>query len=292
VEVGFIGLGNMGKAMAGNLLKAGHRVRVWNRSRGPVDDLVAQGAEPADSPAHAFRGDAVISMLADDAAVRAVMLDGQLLAKAPKSTIHVNMATISVALAKELADIHASHGIRYVAAPVFGRPGVAAAGKLNILAAGEAAAIDRVQPLFDAMGQRTWRLGDEPHRANVVKVAGNFMIACAIETMAEAAALARANGVSAAEFLEVMTGTLFAAPIYKGYSALIVDERFEPAGFRTKLGLKDVRLALAAGEGANVPLPFASVVRDNLIDAIAQGDGDKDWVVLADVALRRAGLSS
>ena len=132
---------------------------------------------------------------------------------------------------------------------------------------------------------------DNPTRRTPVVTYG-LMIACAIETMAEAAALARANGVSAAEFLEVMTGTLFAAPIYKGYSALIVDERFEPAGFRTKLGLKDVRLALAAGEGANVPLPFASVVRDNLIDAIAQGDGDKDWVVLADVALRRAGLSS
>jgi len=289
MDVGFIGLGAMGRAMAANLVKAGHTVRVWNRSRGPVDALVREGAVPATSARDAFRGDAVISMLADDAAVRAVVLDEQLLDGAPAGLVHVNMATISVALARELATLHQARGVAYIAAPVFGRPDAAAARKLQIVAAGDPAAIARVQPLFDVMGQATWRIGEEPHRANVTKLAGNFMIISAIEAMAEASAMAKGHGVAERDLLGVLTNAVFAVPIYKNYSALIAEQRFDPPGFRLKLGLKDVRLALAAAEAASAPMPFASLVRDNLLDAVAHGDAERDWSALARVAMRRAG---
>jgi 3-hydroxyisobutyrate dehydrogenase-like beta-hydroxyacid dehydrogenase len=288
MEVGFIGLGAMGHAMAANLLKAGHHVRVWNRSRAPVDQLARQGAEPMKEAALAFGG-IVMSMLADDAAVRQVFLSQGLLDSAPPGTIHVNMASISVALAELLAAEHRRRGIQYIAAPVFGRPEVAVAGQLNIVAAGDAAAIDRVQPLLDVVGQRTWRLGSEPHQANVVKIAGNFMIAAAIESMAESAVMVERFGVSAAELLNVMTNTLFAAPVYKNYGALIVDRRYEPAAFRLALGLKDLRLVLEAAEGARTPMPFASVLHDHLLEAVAQGDGERDWAALAEVVRRHAG---
>jgi 3-hydroxyisobutyrate dehydrogenase-like beta-hydroxyacid dehydrogenase len=290
MDVGFIGLGGMGKAMAANLVKAGHRVRVWNRSPAPVKELVALGAEAAAAPRDLARGEAVITMLADDAATRAVVLEGGLLEAAAPGLIHVNMATVSVAFAKELAELHRQRGIAYVAAPVFGRVEVAAAGKLNIIAAGEHAALARVDPLFAAMGQKVWPLGEEPERANVVKIAGNFMLASAIEAMGEAAALVGGYGVGPSELLDILTNTLFAAPAYKIYGALIAEERYEPAGFKLTLGLKDVRLALAAGEAAHVPLPFASVLRDNFLDAISAGDAERDWVALARVAFRRAGL--
>ena len=289
MDVGFIGLGAMGSAMAANLVKAGHTVRVWNRSRGPVDALAREGAVPATSARDAFRGDAVISMLADDAAVRAVVLDEQLLDGAPAGLVHVNMATISVALARELAALHQARGVAYIAAPVFGRPDAAAAGKLQIVAAGDPAAVARVQPLFDVMGQATSRIGEEPHRANVTKLAGNFMIVSAIEAMAEASAMAKGHGVAERDLLDVLTNAVFAVPIYKNYGALIAEQRFDPPGFKLKLGLKDVRLALAAGEAASAPMPFASLVRDNLLDAVAHGDAERDWSALARVAMRRAG---
>jgi 3-hydroxyisobutyrate dehydrogenase-like beta-hydroxyacid dehydrogenase len=290
MDVGFIGLGGMGKAMAANLVKAGHRVRVWNRSPAPVKDLVALGAEAAATPRDLARSEVVITMLADDAAIRAVVLEGGLVEAAAPGLIHVNMATVSVAFAQELAALHRQRGIAYIAAPVFGRVEVAAAGKLNIVAAGDKAALARVEPLFTVLGQKVWPLGDVPERANVVKIAGNFMLASAIETMGEAGALVGGYGVSTAELLDILTNTLFAAPAYRIYGALIAEERYEPAGFKLTLGLKDVRLALAAGEAAHVPLPFASVLRDNLLDAIAGGDAERDWAALARVARRRAGL--
>jgi 3-hydroxyisobutyrate dehydrogenase-like beta-hydroxyacid dehydrogenase len=290
MNVGFIGLGAMGRAMAANLVKAGHRVRVWNRTRGPVEELASQGAEPAAVPREAV-GEVVISMLADDDSVRAVILGPGVLEAARPGAIHVNMATISVGLAESLTDEHRRRGLHYVAAPVFGRPDVAAAGQLNIVAAGDAAALDRVQPLLDAMGRRTWRVGSEPRQANAVKLAGNFMIASAIESMAEAAAMTERYGVAPAEMLNVFTNTLFAAPVYQNYGGLIANRRYEPAGFRLALGLKDLRLTLAAGEAAGVPMPFASVLRDHLLEAVAQGDGDRDWAALAEVARRRAGTA-
>jgi 3-hydroxyisobutyrate dehydrogenase-like beta-hydroxyacid dehydrogenase len=289
MEAGFIGLGAMGRAMVANLLKAGHRVRVWNRSRGPMDELAREGAEPVEEARLAFGG-VVISMLAADEAVREIILAQRLLEAAPPGTVHVNMATISVRLAEELAAEHQRHGVQYVSAPVFGRPDVAAAGQLNIVAAGDAGAIDRVQPLLDVIGQRTWRVGPEPRQANAVKVAGNFMIAAAIESMAEAAVMVERYSVSSAELLNVLTNTLFAAPVYKSYGALIAERRYHPAAFRLALGLKDMRLVLEAADSARTPMPFASVLRDHLLEAVAQGQGDWDWAALAEVARRRAGL--
>lgn len=290
MKVGFLGLGAMGAAMATNLLKAGHEVTVWNRSPAAAEPLAALGAKVASAPAEAVRGEAVLSMLANDDAVRGVILDGGVLGAMAPGTVHVNHATVSVALAKELAQMHAARGVGYVAAPVFGRPDVAAAGKLNILAAGDAQAIERVRPLLDAMGSRVWPLGDAPERASVAKIAGNFMLAAAIESMAEASALVRAHGVAAADFLDVMTGTLFAAPAYQGYARLIAAQCFKPAGFALPLGYKDVGLALSAGAAARVPLPFAGVLRDSLLEALAAGDEDVDWSVLSQVAARRARL--
>jgi len=288
MNVGFIGLGAMGRGMATRLIDAGHDMHVWNRSPEPCEELARRGGRREESPGGAFIGDAVITMLADDDAVRATILSGDLLHTANKKLVHIVMSTVSVACARELERAHADAGIAYISAPVMGRPDAAAAGKLNILAAGDPAAIERVRPLLDAIGQRTWLLGAEPHQANVAKLAMNFLLASAIEAMAEATTLAERYEIEPAKLIEVVTGTLFAAPAYATYGKLIVEGEFKP-GFKLALGLKDMRLALAAGEAIGVPLPFASVVRDNLVDAIGHGDADKDWSALALVARRRAG---
>ena len=288
MDIGFIGLGEMGAAMVANLLKAGHAVRVWNRTPAKAQALAAAGARVIASPAEAFAGDAVISMLADDAALREVF-DAALLAHAPRGLVHVNMATISVALAETLAREHAEFGLHYVAAPVLGRPDAAAAAKLTIIAAGAAEAIDRVQSLFDAIGQKTWRIGALPQQANVMKLAANFMLAAAVETLGEAAALLGGHGVAMRDFLDVITGGPFPGPVYAGYGAMIAEGRYEPALFKARLGLKDVRLALAAADAVATPLPVASVLRDSLLEAVAHGDGELDFAVLGEVAARRAG---
>ena len=290
MDVGFIGLGHMGSGMARNLIKAGHRVRVWNRSPGPAEELARDGAEVAATPGEAFDADAVITMLSADDVVREVVLDQGLLEKARAGLVHIVSSTISVAFARELEQAHEKAGVGYVAAPVMGRPDVAAAGELNILVAGRPEAVARAQLLLEAMGKQTWPIGDQPHLANLVKLACNFSLASAIETMAEAFALARRYDLDPGILMEVMTGSLFAAPAYKTYGPMIVEQRFEPANFKLPLGLKDVRLALEAGEAVGAPLPFASVLRDNFIDAIGHGDQDKDWSAIAAVAARRAGL--
>lgn len=288
MDIGFIGLGEMGSAMVANILKAGHTVRVWNRSPERAHLLGADGAKVVATPAEAFTGDAVFSMLSDDNAVRAV-IDAHLLEHAPRGLIHVNMATISVALAESLAHAHAERGLNYVAAPVLGRPDVAAAAKLTIVAAGPAEAIDRAQPIFDAIGQKTWRIGSLPQHANVMKLAVNFMLASAVETLGEASALLGGHGVATQDFLDVITSSVFPGPVYQGYGKMIAEQRYEPALFKARLGLKDVRLALAAADTVSTPLPVCSVVRDSLMEAVAHGDGEKDFAVLGQVAARRAG---
>ncbi|MBS0969991.1 MULTISPECIES: NAD(P)-dependent oxidoreductase [Yersiniaceae] len=290
MKVGFAGLGAMGSAMAENILKAGHGLVVWNRSPQATEALVAQGATGADDPTGLAHVDVLITMLADDAATWSVVVESGLLGQLVPGAVHVNMATISVALARELAALHQTRGISYVAAPVLGRIDVAAAGKLNILAAGEEAALARVQPLFEVMGQKTWHFGNQPEQANVVKIAANFALASAIESMAEGAALVRNHGVEAPAFLGMLSGTLFNCPAYQNYGGMIAEERYSPAGFKLTLGLKDVNLALEAGNQSHTPLPFAGVLKDNFLDAVAQGDGHLDWSGLATVATRRAGL--
>ncbi|OHX23700.1 oxidoreductase, partial [Xanthomonas alfalfae] len=207
----------------------------------------------------------------------------------PAGSVHVNMATISVALAHELTALHAERGVAYVAAPVLGRVDVAEAGKLNILAAGDEAAVARVQPMFDALGQKTWYIGRAPEQANAVKLAANFCLASAIGAMAEASALARGHGVDATQFLGMLTSTLFAAPAYQGYGRLIMQRQYLPAGFTATLGRKDVDLAIQAGADKQVPMPLGELLRAGLDEAIAHGDGNADWAVLADVSARRAG---
>lgn len=290
MKVGFIGLGAMGSAMASNLIKAGHEVTVWNRSPGPTEPLASLGAKVVKTADRAAQGEVLFSMLANDQAVRSVFVDGRLLDGMDQGTVHVNHATISVALARELAEEHTQRGLDYLAAPVFGRPDVAAAGKLNILVAGKPHVIERVRPLLEVMGSRIWPLGESLERANVVKIAGNFMIGAAIESMAEASALTRAHGVSAADFLEVMTNSLFATPAYQGYARLIAESRYTPAGFALPLGYKDIGLALAAADATRVPLPLAGVLRDSLLEALSTGDEDVDWSIMAQVAARRAHL--
>ena len=290
MEVGFIGLGNMGKAIAANLLRAGHQLCVWNRSPAPAQELAALGARIATEPVAAARGEVLMTMLPDDAVHRAVLIDGGVLAGAARALIHVNLATVSIDLAKELTQLEERRGITYVAAPVFGRPEVAQAAKLNVVVAGDSAAIARVKPLLSTIGERVWPVGAPPERANAVKLAGNFMIASALEMMGEACALAGAYGVAPGDFLNVLTNTLFAAPVYRTYGRLIAEQRYTPAAFKLPLGLKDVHLALEAAEQAHVPMPFASVVRDHLLEALAAGMGELDWAAVAEISARHAGL--
>lgn len=292
MEIGFIGLGKMGQAIVGNLIRAGHKVRVWNRSPEPIKEVVAKGAEAAANPAETAHGEFLLTMLANDAAVRSVVLEQGVLEAARPGLIHLNLATVSVALAQELAQLHGKRNVHYIAAPVFGRPEAAAEAKLNVVVAGDAGAIARAQPVLSIIGQKTWPVGDRAEYANAIKIAGNFMIASAIETMGEAVALVRAHGIGAGAFLDILTNTLFAAPAYKGYGAMIAAERYKPAGFEIPLALKDVRLALSAAEAHSVPMPFASILRDNLLELIATGHGDNDWSALAQLAAARAGLKS
>jgi 3-hydroxyisobutyrate dehydrogenase-like beta-hydroxyacid dehydrogenase len=291
MRIGFIGLGNMGAGMAANLIKGGHTLTVWNRSVEAGKPLAELGATVAAKAADTANGAEVLhSMLANDAAVREVILDGGVLDALPKGAVHVNHATISVALARELIDAHEKRGLGYVAAPVFGRPEVAAAGNLNVVASGKPGAIATVQPLLELIGQKVWPMGDDPIRATIVKIGGNFMIGAAIETMAEATTLTRAHGVSAKDFLDVMSNSLFAAPIYKIYGGMIAERKYEPAAFKMSLGFKDIGLARAAAEAERVPMPFASVLHDALLESMAAGDGDLDWSGMARVAAARAHL--
>lgn len=290
MRVGFLGLGRMGAGMAANLVTAGHDVTVWNRSADKTAPLVARGAHAARTVAEACRGDAVVTMLADDAAVEGVTLgDAGVVATLPAGALHVSASTIGVATAERLTAAHGAAGQRFVAAPVFGRPEAAAARKLVIVAAGAPDALDDAAPLFAALGQRTVRFGDTPSAANLVKVSGNFLIASAIEALGEAVALVTKAGVDRRQYLDMLTTTLFAAPVYQSYGAIIADERWEPAGFAAPLGLKDVRLALAAGETLRVPLPLASLLRDRFLELLARGDAHLDWSAIARLAADAAG---
>jgi len=293
MQIGFIGLGQMGVAMAANLLRAGHETTVYNRTRAKAEALASAGAKVADRIADACRGEAVFTMLADDEAVEAAVYgDGGVLANLKKSAIHISSSTISVALSKRLAADHARAGQRYVAAPVFGRPEAAEAANLFVVAAGEPDALRSVAPLFDAIGQRTFPVSDAAEAANLVKLSGNFLIASVIESLGEAMALVSKGGVDKNQYLDVMTSTLFGAPIYKTYGKLIADEKFEPPGFAAPLGLKDVRLALAAGDELQVPLPLASLLRDRFLTLLANGGDKLDWSAVGGLAAKDAGSTS
>ena len=292
MKVGFVGLGNMGTGMARNLLNAGHQLTVYNRTRSRAEALASTGAVVADSPGRAASGaEVIITMLADDHALEAVVFGaGNILESLPANAIHVSASTISVALSRRLAAAHGERKQNYVAAPVFGRPEAAAAAKLFIVAAGASSAVERCRPLFDAMGQKTFVVGEDAPGANLIKLAGNFLITTVIESLAESLALVRKSGLDGNQFLEVLTNSLFNAPIYKTYGGLIVAEKFDPPGFKLPLGLKDNRLLLAAAEEKSVPMPMASLVRDRFLSALAQGLGESDWSAIAKISAREAGL--
>ena len=292
MSIAFLGIGNMGAGIAANLVAAGHDVTVWNRSAAKTEPLVEAGAHAAKTPIEAASDAAIVfSMLADDAAAMSVLNgDNGLLAGMASDTLHVSLSTIAVATADKMAAAHKDHGQRYISAPVFGRPEAAAAAKLFVVAAGAAADIDEVQPLFDQIGQRTFRVGETPSQANLVKLCGNFAILAAIETMGEAMALAQKGGVPKAILHEVLTGSLFAAPIYQNYGKILVEEAYTPAGFKAPLGLKDMRLAGESAEKHRVPMPLLSLLRDHLVQTIATEGEEIDWSGIGRTISKNAGL--
>jgi len=292
MKVGFIGLGNMGSAMAANLLRAGHEMTVFNRSPEKRRALIDLGARGAETVAEACSGEVVITMLADDSALRRVTLgEAGILDTLGRGATHISMSTVSVELTRDLTQAHEQAGQEFVAAPVFGRPEAAAAAKLFILVAGPAAAVRICQPLLDAMGQRTFPLGTEPATASLAKLAGNFMIAATIETLGEVLSLVGKGGIEPGTFVDLLTSTLFPAPAYRTYGALIAESKFQPAGFAAPLGHKDVRLLLAAAESLRVPMPIGSLLNDRFLRLLAQGGESLDWSAITQLAAADAGLA-
>ena len=288
MRIGFIGLGQMGQAMAGRLLAAGHELTVYNRSAAATEPLAARGAHQADAPQGALRGEIVITMLADDVAVEAVWIATGLVQKMPPSCVHLNMSTVSLKMGKRLASLHRAAGADYVAAPVFGRPHVAAEGRLDIVAAGAPHAIERCEPLFAVLGARWFGVGAEPHLANIVKIARNFLLASVVESLGEALALVRKSEVDPAVFLNVIAGSSFDTR-YRDYGRRMVERDFG-ATFPLRLGLKDVELALEAAADSGIALPTGELLREQHLAAIARGFGDQDWAALGEYIAARAGL--
>lgn len=290
MKVGFIGLGRMGAGMAGSLLRAGHELAVYNRTPSKARPLAEQGARVVPSIAEAAKNPVVFTMLSDDAALEAVVFgdDGLLRHLAP-GALHVSSSTIGVVLSERLALSHADLGRRFLAAPVFGRPEAAAAGKLFVVAAGAAGAVGEAQPLFDAIGQRTFVVSDRPQDANLVKLSGNFLLASVVESLGEALALVGKAGLDRGRYLELLTSSLFDVPVYRNYGRLIAERAFEPAGFAAPLGQKDIRLALEAAERLHVPMPLASLLRDRFLTLLARGGERLDWSAVGDLARQDAG---
>jgi 3-hydroxyisobutyrate dehydrogenase-like beta-hydroxyacid dehydrogenase len=290
--VGFIGLGNMGRTMAANILTAGYRLHVYNRTPEKAQPLTAQGARLMPHPIDtAEPGGIVVTMLADDRAVEHVVYgDTGILKRLGPDGIHLSMSTLSPMTARRLAEDHERYGVRYLAAPVFGRPEAAAARKLWICLSGPQAAKDRVKPILNALGQGMFDFGEKPEAANVVKLAGNFLLASAIEALAEALTLAQKNGVDRTMLAAMLGRTLFACPAYQIYGEAVAQERYRPAGFTVSLGLKDVTLVLQTAADSAMPMPFASLLHDRLLSVVAQGNSDLDWVAMALDVAREGGM--
>jgi len=291
MRIGFVGLGNMGLPIARNLLKAGHELTVYNRTPSKAEALASEGARVANSLTEACAPEVVVNMLGDDAAVEQMAFgDGGLVNTLASGGIHLSLSTISTALSRRLTQAHSAHAQGFVASPVFGRPDAAEAARLVAIAAGPEEAIARVRPLLEAIARKVIVIGSEPYSANAFKLAGNFLIASTLETLSEVFTLARKSGVDPAKFLEILNGSFFQSPVYENYGKIILGGKFSPPGFALRLGLKDVRLVLAAAEEASVPMPVASVIRDHFASAVARGWGDMDWAALAKVVEEDAGL--
>ncbi|WBA42766.1 NAD(P)-dependent oxidoreductase [Hymenobacter canadensis] len=290
-NVAFLGLGNMGEAMAKNLLKAGHRLTVYNRTASKAADLEKLGATVAATPAAAVADAAfVFSMVTDDAALQELCLgpDG-LIAALPAGAVHASCSTVAPDTNRRLAEAHARHGSTLVATPVFGKPDVAAAAKLWLAASGEASARQRLAPLLEALGQGVHDFGDDPGAASTVKLCGNFMLGAAIEAMAEAFTLAQKSGLDRQQVYEFFTSTLFNTPIYKGYGKLVAERHYQPVGAAPAIIRKDMRLVLDESRTHLVPMPFANILHDHLSTTVAKGE-QGDWAGFAERITDGAGL--
>jgi 3-hydroxyisobutyrate dehydrogenase-like beta-hydroxyacid dehydrogenase len=290
MRVGFLGLGHMGLPVASRLASAGHELLVWNRDARRVEALRSAGARVAGSPADASAAGTVFTCLSDDAAVEEVVFGERgVLAGLPAGGVHVSLSTISPEIVRLLNATHEGRGQLFLSCPMVGRPEAAAKGSLVLLAAGSHAALDRVRRLLGTFGRKVVELGEEPSRANTAKLAVNFIIATAVEALGEAFALGRKGGVDAERLLEIV-GDVFSSPVYAGYGDMIAHERFTPASFSLRLGLKDLKLVLGAAEEERVRLPLAEVVENRLVAAAARGMGDDDWAAVARLAFESAGL--
>jgi 3-hydroxyisobutyrate dehydrogenase-like beta-hydroxyacid dehydrogenase len=291
MRVGFIGLGHMGQGMAASLVRAGHEVAVYNRTPGRSAQLEAAGATLAPDIPHVSDADAVFTMLSNDEAVESVVFGkGGLLDSLPRAAIHISSSTISVALSDRLAAAHAEAGERYVAATVLGRPNLAAEGQLFVIAAGADDAVDEVAPLLASIGRQTTRFGTKASNSNLVKLSANFLFATVFESLGEAIALIDRAKINKQEYVDFLTSTMFGSPAYKIYGGLVAADEEPPVGFAAPLGFKDIRLAIAAAEKLNVPMPFASVLHDRFVELLASGGDHQDWSAVGRMALRDAGI--
>ncbi|KIY20502.1 NAD(P)-dependent oxidoreductase [Mesobacillus subterraneus] len=290
--IGFVGLGNMGAPMVMSLLKAGYRVKVYNRTPEKAETVIAAGADRVEHLADvAVPGGIVITMVSNDQALEEVTIGEKGFGhKLEEGSIHLSMSTVSPETSRKLAAFHGKHNSHYVASPVFGRPDAAAAQKLFILSSGSSKAKERTKPVQEAMGQRVFDLGEDPGNANVIKLGGNFMIMAAMEAMAESFNLAEKNGIDRQVAAEVYASTLFNCTVYNGYGSMIANRRFEPAGFQLELGLKDCNLVLEEANAKQTPMPFASILHDTLLASVAKGRGKQDWSALTRIASENAGL--
>jgi 3-hydroxyisobutyrate dehydrogenase-like beta-hydroxyacid dehydrogenase len=291
MRIGFIGLGHMGRGMAGSLIKAGHEVTVFNRTPGKSADLEAAGAKVAANIAEVCDGDAVFTMLSNDEAVESVVFGRPgILDSLRKGAVHVSSSTISIELSDRLAAAHADAGQGYVAATVLGRPNLAAEGQLFVIAAGADEAVNAVAPLLSAVGRQTTRFGIKPSNANMVKLSVNFLFASVMESLGEAVALIARGGIDKADYVEFLTTTMFNAPAYKIYGELAVSDEPAPVGFAAPLGFKDIRLAIAASEKLGVAMPLLSLIHDRFVELMASGGEHMDWSAIGKLAQRDAGM--
>lgn len=289
-KIAFVGLGSLGTPLAANLIQDGHELTVWNRTRGKAQSLLDKGAQEAGSPAEAVTpGGVIVSVLAHDAAVEETITE-LVLEKLGKGGLHISMSTIAPATARRLAQLHKKHGVAYVAAPIFARPDAVLARIGNLCLSGEVSAKERARSIIAPSVKGVFDFGEEVGAANVVKLAGNFMIAASMEMMAEAFTMGEKNGVPRQAMYDMFTQTLFATPIFQGYGRMISHNTYEPVGFKLPLGLKDMNLVLEAASAGQTPMPLANLVRDRLMSALAKGRENLDWTALAQGVSDDAGL--
>ena len=278
-KIAFIGLGNMGINMAKNLISEGYYLKVYNRTLSKADELESASVTKCETPAEAAKDmDIVISMLSEDSVLKEIVSgDEGILKTMSKNSLHISMSTIGTDTAKELFDKHAEAGVKYLSAPVFGRPNAAAERKLNICVSGDQQSKEIAKPVLECLGQAIYDFGEDITAANVVKIAGNFMILATMEMMSEAFAMAEKSGLDREKFAEFFGSTLFNAPVYHNYGKMIAMKNYEPVGFKARLGYKDARLALRTSQSSETPMPMLTLVHNRLMSAVARGLGDRDW---------------